>query len=226
MFCSLLFYEFAITSVKRGAMCDHGHHCHGHDHSHDAEDNSAQFNLYLKVDLDHVECLNEEREGSGRTVFKPWDQRLDLERCVESDVDAELLFNIPFNGTVKLKAISVIGGENMSLPKEMRLFKNIPDMSFDNTAKEPDQIFSFPDPGSELVLLKFPTKPAKFSSISHLSIHFPDSGRASTKIYYIGLAGDFLQARREEVVITAYELRANPADHKNKLFDPTNQMIS
>lgn len=207
-------------------MCDDHHHHHHHDHSHDAEDNSAQFSLYMKVDLDSLQCLNEREDGSGKTVFKPWDDRFNQEKFVESDVDAELLFNIPFNGIVKLKALSIIGGENMTLPKEMRLFKNIPDMTFDNTEKEADQIFSFPNPGSEIVLLKFPAKATKFSNLSHLSIFFPDNGRETTKIYYIGLAGDFMQAQREPIVVTNYELRANPADHKTSLFDQSSHMIS
>jgi len=42
-----------------------------------------------------VQCLNEEVEGSGRKVFKSWDDRLDRTNFVQSDVDPELLFNIP-----------------------------------------------------------------------------------------------------------------------------------
>ena len=40
------------------------------------------FSLYLKIDTEKVECLNEESEGSGKDVFKPWDQRLDTEKVI------------------------------------------------------------------------------------------------------------------------------------------------
>lgn len=33
--------------------------------------------LYEKIDIARVQCLNELAEGSGVTVFKPWEERLD-----------------------------------------------------------------------------------------------------------------------------------------------------
>jgi hypothetical protein len=58
----------------------------------------------------------------------------------------------------------------------------------------------------------------KFSSVNHLSIFIPQNyGDESTVIYYIGLQGEWLGARRQEVILTAYEAQPNPADHKNVL---------
>ena len=63
------------------------------------------FSLYQKIDLTNLECLNESEEGSGKRVFRPWQNRLDKGEsdCVSSDCDAELLFNLPFTGNIKLK---------------------------------------------------------------------------------------------------------------------------
>ena len=67
-------------------MSGYGHsHSGGHGHSHSHEDLEGAergnlFSLYLKIDTEKVECLNEESEGSGKDVFKPWDQRLDTEK--------------------------------------------------------------------------------------------------------------------------------------------------
>ena len=38
------------------------------------------------------------------------------------------------------------------------------------------------------------------------------------KVYYIGLRGEFTKVNREAIVISNYEVVANPADHKTKAF--------
>ena len=38
------------------------------------------YSLYQKIDIDHVICLNEEEEDSGKTIFKAWENRLDKEK--------------------------------------------------------------------------------------------------------------------------------------------------
>ena len=64
------------------------------------EEAGLAYSLYQRIDLDQLTCLNEEAEESGRTVFKPWEARLDREKFVQSDADEELLFNIPFTGGI------------------------------------------------------------------------------------------------------------------------------
>ena len=38
------------------------------------------YSLYQKIDMENMQCLNEAEEGSGKTVFKPWNERLDKEK--------------------------------------------------------------------------------------------------------------------------------------------------
>lgn len=204
----------------------HGHGGHGHggccsgEHDADVPDSERGnlFSLYQKIDIEKVQCLNEATDGSCRHVFKPWDQKLDKTKFVQSDVDEELLFNIPFTGSVKLKGIIVIGGEDEMHPSVMKLYKNRPQMTFDDANSEAEQVFELShDYNGDL---EYATKIARFNSVTYLSIHFPTNfGAETTRIYYIGLKGDFTEMKRHEVTVATYEARANPADHKTKLFD-------
>lgn len=99
----------------------HGHGCDGDDNHDDTPETGLQYSLYKKIDSENLECLNERIQHSGKQVFKPWEERLNFDKYVESDVDEELLFNIPFTGNVKLKGIVIIGGEGDTHPSKMRL---------------------------------------------------------------------------------------------------------
>ncbi|XP_040612285.1 PITH domain-containing protein 1 isoform X2 [Phodopus roborovskii] len=163
------------------------------------EQRGLAYGLYLRIDLERLQCLNESREGSGRGVFKPWEERTDRSKFVESDADEELLFNIPY--------------------------KNIPQMSFDDTEREPDQTFSLNrDITGEL---EYATKISRFSNVYHLSIHISKNfGADTTKIFYIGLRGEWTELRRHEVTICNYEASANPADHRVHQVTPQTHFIS
>ncbi|QQP54428.1 UPF0424 protein GA19395, partial [Caligus rogercresseyi] len=108
----------------------------------DANAESAdQFNLFQRIDMEKLTTLNEVVEDSGKNVFRPWEDRLNREKFVESDADEELLINIPFSGSVKLKGIIVIGGEEGRNPSRIRLFKNRPFMTFEDAEAKCDQEF-------------------------------------------------------------------------------------
>jgi hypothetical protein len=108
---------------------------------HVDETNVGQWNLYTKIDLYNLQCYNEKHDGSGKDVFRAWDERLDRSKVeaikrrmmiivvafsfdfqvVESDDDPELLFSIPFNGGVKLTGLCVIGENDPSHPNVVKL---------------------------------------------------------------------------------------------------------
>jgi hypothetical protein len=184
-------------------MCDHDH---DHNGACDHGDESISFSLYQKINTVNLECLNELTDGTGARVFKPWSERLSNDVFVESDCDAELLFNIPFTGDVKLKGIIVRADEDLH---KMRLFKSSLRMSFDDVSAEADQEFEVAhDPTGTH---EYPVKPTKFSNVHHLTIHFENKDKEDEdrrcRIFYIGLRGDFSQVNRDGVVIANYELR-------------------
>merc|ERR1712183_23119 len=206
-------------------MAPHGGDGHGHSHGHEGcgghgaagksgEELGVAYSLYTKVDMERLECLNESEDNSCRHVFRPWDQRLSREKFVISDADEELLFNIPFTGNVKLKGLIVVGGEDGTHPAKVRLFKNRPHMTFDMAAGKADQEFDLVQDDSGTI--EYAPKVVTFSSVHHLTLHFPSNlgGNDETKVYYIGLKGEFTKAERTGVVNAVYEARPMIGDHK------------
>lgn len=86
-----------------------------------------------------VRVLNEAESSSSASVFRAWDQRLErpATSLVSNDDDPELLVHVPFTGTVKIKAISVIGGTDGAAPSNLRVFVNREDLDFAAVADMP-----------------------------------------------------------------------------------------
>ncbi|EDW12950.1 PITH domain-containing protein CG6153 isoform X1 [Drosophila mojavensis] len=209
----------------------HGHsHDHGRGCSHEATDvdnaleMGIEYSLYTKIDIENTECLNEETDGSGKTVFKPYEKRLDSSKFVQSDGDEELLFNVPFTGNIKLKGIIIRGSNDNTHPNRLKLFKNRPKMTFDDARGKADQEFELTrDCRGEV---EYSPKVVTFSSVHHLSLYFPSNyGDDVTRIYYIGFRGEFTEAHFHGVTICNYESRANISDHKEKTFDGVGRAI-
>ena len=72
-------------------------------------------------------------------VFKPYEQRLNADKFIESDADEQLLLVIPFTGSVKLKSIIVKGPAGEAHPSKMKAFTNRDDIDFDNVEQLPAQ---------------------------------------------------------------------------------------
>ena len=136
-----------------------------------SSDSPDLFSLYLKIDTENVVCLNEAESNSGKKVFRSWDDRLNREVAVSSDVDEELLFNIPFTGIVRLKKICVIGPDDLEHPKSLKLFNVTSALQFDDVTRlEPSQVLSLSidTDGS----FHYPVKQTKFQNLSHLVLYF------------------------------------------------------
>lgn len=70
-------------------------------------------------------------------------------------------------------------------------------MSFEDTSCKAEQEFSIKqDPYGHI---DYALKATKFSSLTHLSIYFPTNfGAVNTRIYYIGLRGQYLSNIRQQ----------------------------
>lgn len=51
---------------------------------HVDESNVGQWNIYTKIDTFNLQCFNEKHDGSGKDVFRAWDERLDRSKVEQS----------------------------------------------------------------------------------------------------------------------------------------------
>ncbi|CAF3822283.1 unnamed protein product, partial [Rotaria sp. Silwood1] len=166
-------------------------------------------------------------------------KRLDRSKVVESDDEQELLFSIPFNGAVKITGLCVIGENDPSHPNTVKLYvdissstcnnvqclwSNLPELRFDNTRGKAHQEISLTYDTSGT--LAYQVNPSHFSRVTHLSLYFPSNfGDETTRIYYIGLRGEYLGEVKSKIVTTTYEARPQLKDHKVDDFLTGNREI-
>uniref|UniRef100_A0A060T4I9 ARAD1A17974p n=1 Tax=Blastobotrys adeninivorans TaxID=409370 RepID=A0A060T4I9_BLAAD len=213
---------------------DHGGHDHGHGHSHTPPpDTNASQSLYQHIYHDNIRTLNEAEPNSGKLVFKKWEDRLDTTDTVESDVDEQLLFFVPFTGLVRLHSLLIRTTTDDRAPNTIKLFKNRDDLDFSTVAdlqatakfEHPFGVGGSEDEDPEQVteegIVEYALNRAHFSNVTSLAIFIEDNhGADISKILYIGLRGEWTKLNRAPVV-TLYESAANPADHKNLVPDPS-----
>ncbi|KAK4101451.1 DUF1000-domain-containing protein [Parathielavia hyrcaniae] len=208
----------------------HDEHSHSHSHSHsggaggDEHDHSdditpaLQFSLYQHVNFDEVTALNEAVYGSARAVVrKTWAERLAAEPEVRSDVDEQVIVNVPFTGQVKLHSILLRTSDSDSAPKTMKVIINRDDVDF-GVAEETSGTQEF-ELSRTAEVQELPVRRARFNAVRRLALFFPDNfgdGEEDvTRISYIGFRGEWMQLGRAPANII-YEAAANPGDHKIK----------
>ncbi|KAJ2718494.1 hypothetical protein GGI07_005732 [Coemansia sp. Benny D115] len=208
---------------------DHHHHDHGHGHNHDhSHDDEAitglSDSLFSKVHLDRVWCLNSSNSESVQKVFKPWDQRRDTEKFVETPDgdDPELLIHVPFTGMIKLKSIFIWGGPSVDpSPTRVRVFANRDDLDFESVGDaQPTQELELAR-GAVTEPLEYAVRQAKFSNVRCLTLHFPENfsdGDEPTRVYFLAFRGEWMDVK-ETPVVAIYELKPNAADHKTRAGD-------
>ena len=92
-----------------------------------------------------------------------------------------------------LKWHSTVIALSVALPSTS--FKNRPPLGFDELAGEPDQALQLSRDSSR-DSIEYPVKATRFNGVTSLLMHFPSNfGAETTKIYYIGLRGEFTQVR-------------------------------
>mmetsp|Transcript_3458 Transcript_3458/g.2923 ORF Transcript_3458/g.2923 Transcript_3458/m.2923 type:complete len:195 (+) Transcript_3458:48-632(+) len=186
------------------------------------------IDLYGAIDIPGLQAFNEEQDDSTKFVIRPKEDMLEESKGVlRSDDDHELVIKIPFTTKVKIKAITIIGGENGSAPKTLKLYTDLNNVDFSILEEnEPSQTLDLIEDNLDGAV-EYPIKLTKFQNVGTLTLGIDENyGEEQTEIRYIGLKGENLNiSTQQKAVVTVYESRANLADHKNPMQDEVAKQI-
>lgn len=153
--------------------------------------------------------MNEQRPSMGMEIIKPWAERNDEMRYLESDADDQLIIRIPFTGQVKLRSLLLKAGPTDQTPAALHLYPNLDNLDFEEASQG-----THPAPAQKLEsiavsrdVIEYPLRTAKLSAVRSLTIFVPSSvgGSDTSRIYFLGLRGEWQDLRREGPTNIIYE---------------------
>lgn len=147
-----------------------------------------QTSLNSQIDLSQIHCLN---EAAGHTIKDLL--RGGGDKWLESDADEQLLLHIPFQQSIKLRAIrfTTLSSHSANAPKTIKLFVNQSGVDFDNAesteAAQEVVLDEAQAKGEKSVELRF----VRFQNVGHLSIFVVDNqgGEDVTRVDKLELIG-------------------------------------
>ncbi|EEH52646.1 uncharacterized protein MICPUCDRAFT_29754, partial [Micromonas pusilla CCMP1545] len=116
-----------------------------------------EVDLIEEIDVNSVECLNSATgKDWGNCVKQGY--REDARLLLTSDDDEQIIMSLPFKQLVNLTSLVVVGPDDDTRPKTVKLFVNKPNLSFDNCGKKPVATIALTDAqsrGGERVELEY-----------------------------------------------------------------------
>ncbi|WFD00228.1 hypothetical protein MYAM1_002976 [Malassezia yamatoensis] len=201
--------------------CSHEHSAcgHAHDDADHVKPGEGQQNLlYASIDRDAISALNEQQQGSAREIVRPYDERMQTEHTLESDVDDDLIITIPFTGSVQIRALILRSGPGPTTPRAIHLFKNCEALDFDEAQQRtPTQkLESIPESND---VVEIPLLAARFPDVQLITLYIPGALRTrqgqdpKTSLSYLGFRGEARASHRSGPAQVVYEAAPRTSDH-------------
>ncbi|TBU50189.1 PITH domain-containing protein [Dichomitus squalens] len=93
------------------------------------------ISLLQHLDTPQLTCLNENPQHTLKSIVASKTKNTGS-AYVLSDADEQLLLNIPFNQTVKIRSIAIQSSNIPQAPKKIRLLTNRPSLNFEDVEDE------------------------------------------------------------------------------------------
>jgi len=153
----------------------------------------GDVSLLEYLDSPQVYCLNESTDHSIRPIFQTKSKNTS-DAYLLSDVDEQLLLNITFNQTVRIRSIVLQSSSAAQAPKHIKLFINKPSLGFEDV-----EDVSEPEATQVLDLTKeivtegkpIPLRYVRFQGVNslHIFVASNQGGEDETRIDAIDIFG-------------------------------------
>ncbi|KAI0811092.1 PITH domain-containing protein [Irpex lacteus] len=136
--------------------------------------------LLESLDLQQLNCLNETAQNNVKDLLASRKLNTNESLFVLSDADEQLLINIPFIRSVRIKSLVIKSkGEPGQQPRKIKLFINRPSLGFEDVqdAEEPDasQIIELTD-AQVTQGKKIPLRFVRFQNVNSIHIFVATNG--------------------------------------------------
>ena len=162
--------------------------------------------LKNSINISEVFAFNERVAKSCQKIFKDKDNILDkTDFCESNEDDPELLISIPFYTQVAIKSMKLIGGEDGTAPRKVKLYVNQENPDFDLLEGTPTyEIDTIENPDGTL---DYNLPQFKFGAVWNLTMIVPNCLDSDhSKIYYIGFEGIATKKKQQISLKFNYEL--------------------
>jgi hypothetical protein len=135
---------------------------------------SDEASLLEVLDPLQVNCLNEASDHTLKSILELKKLNTSTEFLV-SDADEQLLLNIPFNQSVRIKSIVIRSQVQTQQPRLVKLFINRPSIGFDDVDGEAAQIIDLTE---DVVTQgqRIPLRFVRFQNVNSLHIFVVSNG--------------------------------------------------
>jgi len=162
---------------------------------------AGDVSLLEFLDSAQLNCLNEADEHGVKSILSNKGKNKGSS-YLQSDADEQLLINIPFHQTVRVRSISIQSEDLANAPKAIKLFVNKPSLGFEDVedAKEPEasQIIQLSEDDvkdGKRINLRF----VRFQNVNslHIFVASNQGGEEETKINSIDIFGLPVQVTKD-----------------------------
>ncbi|RDB21465.1 hypothetical protein Hypma_011332 [Hypsizygus marmoreus] len=101
---------------------------------------SGDVSLLEYLDLSQLDCLNEAPDHTLKSILDQKQRNTSSSKYLVSDADEQLLLNIPFNQSVRVRSIVISGSNGEQAPRLVKIAANRPNLGFEDIedAEEPE----------------------------------------------------------------------------------------